>query len=275
MDSICGGFVNIQRGKFSITQFNPKIWNTLRFGIWDGGGDELILTLLEYSKYSDTIFRVIKHDGMTAEALEFFKKDTRPGTVYITPSVHASIASSLPQNFKVLYSAWRPSYLVYSPPPPMVTHSIQKVCFRGQGCVPIREQLFEEFKDHPLVDFKLTKGTWHPEFKNDPNRLTHEEQRKYRGLVSVEGSGHPSNLEWVLGSGCVPVVHCTFLTGLQMDMRPWVHYVPFTDEGVRWIFDNPEKADTIIMNAVQLHKEIKLHVHKQMASLVTNEPHRR
>ena len=268
MDKVCGGFVNIQRGKYSITQFDPTIWNVGTFGIWDGGGDELILTLIEYSKYSDKIFKVFKHDGLDQEALGFFKTQQHPENVmYITPSVHSSI-TSLPPNITVLYSAWRPTYITYTPPLPQVEHSIQKVCFRGQG-FPVRQELCEAFKDHPFVDFKITKGTWHPEFKNDPNRLSPADMRKYRGIVSVEGGcGHPSNLEWVLGSGCVPVVHCKFHTGLQMDMKPWVHYVPLTEEGIRWIFDEPEKVDEIIRNALLLHKNIKYNIHKQMSEIV-------
>lgn len=267
MEKVCAGFVNIYRGKVNITQFNDKIWNTHRFGIWDGGGDELIMTLIYYSMYSDKIFRVIKQDGMTPDGLDIFMKCNHPdNVVYFTPSVHSSL--TLPQNIKLLYSAWRPNYLPWTPSEPDVEHTIQKICFRGQDCVDTRRILHDKFKDHPLVDFKFTKGTWHPEFKNDPNRLTQEEMRKYRGLVSIEGSGHPSNLQWVLGSGCVPVVHCDFHTGLQKDMKPWFHYVPFTDEGVRWIFDNPEKADEIIRNARLLHKDIKYNIHKQMSEIV-------
>lgn len=267
MEAFCGGFVNIHRGAYSITQFNPKTWNTLKFGIWDGGGDELILTIIHYSKYSDKIFRVFKQDGITPEALAIFNTMTHPeNVVYLTPSIHSSL--TLPPNIKVLYSAWKPNYMVYTPPLPKVEHTIMKVCFRGQT-YPLREQLCEAFKDHPFVDFKITKGSWHPEFRNDPNFLPLDDQRKYRGLVSVQGGGgHPSNLEWVLGSGCVPVVHCDFHTGLQMDMKPWVHYVPLTDEGVRWIFDNPEKADVVIQNALRLHKNIKYTIHKQLSDIV-------
>lgn len=262
-----GGFVNIHRGNVSLTQYDPKIWNTLRFGIWDGGGDELILTLIEYSRYSDKIFRVFKHDGVTPEGLKVFMTREHPeNVVYITPSVHSSL--TLPPNIKVLYSAWRQNYLVCNPPEPEVAHEIQKVVFRGQG-YPLREHLCEKFKDDPRVDFKITKGTWHPEFRNDPNRLSPTEMRKYRGIISIQGgAGHPSNLQWVLGSGCVPVLHCDFLTGLQMDMKPWVHYVPLTEEGVRWIFDEPEKADEIIRNARRLHKNIKYNIHKQMSEIV-------
>ena len=190
--------------------------------------------------------------------------------MYVTPSVHSSI-TSLPYNIVVLYSVWKPTYIPYTPTVPPIEHSIQKVCFRGQG-FPVRQRLFETFKSHPFVDFKITKGSWHPEFKKDPNLLTHDQQRKYRGLVSVEGGcGHPSNLEWVLGSGCVPVVHCDFHTGLQMDMKPWVHYVPLTDEGVRWIFENPEKADVVIQNALQLHMKIKYNIHKQLSEIVATK----
>ena len=268
MESFCGGFVNIHRGKYSITQFDPKCWNVGKFGIWDGGGDELILTIIQYSKYSDKVFRVFKHDGLSTEALETFNTLTHPeNTVYLTPSVHSSI-TSLPPNIKVLYSAWRPTYVPYTQTVPPVEHSVQKVCFRGQS-YPVRERLAEAFKDHPFVDFKITKGSWHPEFRNDPNFLPLDEQRKYRGIVSVEGGfGHPSNLEWVLGSGCVPVVHCDYHTGLQMDMKPWVHYVPLTEEGIRWIFDEPEKADAVIQNALRLHMNIKRNIHKQMSEIV-------
>ena len=266
MEKVCGGYVNIHRGKCSITQFDPKVWNTFRFGIWDGGGDELILTLIDYSKYCDTFFRVLKHDGVTPEGLKIFMSQEHPVNVmYITPSVHASL--TLPPNIKVLYSPWKPNYLPYTQTVPPVEHTIQKVCFRGQGS-PLREELCDVFKEHPRVDFKITKGTWHPEFKNDPNRLTPDDMRKYRGLISVQGGvGHPSNLQWVLGSGCVPLVHCNFHTGLQMDMKPWVHYVPLTDEGVRWIFDEPEKADEIIRNALRLHKNIKYNIHKQLSDI--------
>lgn len=131
MESFCGGFVNIHRGAYSITQFNPKIWNNLKFGIWDGGGDELILTIIHYSKYSDKIFRVFKQDGITPEALAIFNTMTHPeNVVYLTPSIHSSL--TLPPNIKVLYSAWKPNYMVYTPPLPKVEHTIMKVCFRGQ-----------------------------------------------------------------------------------------------------------------------------------------------
>lgn len=268
MDKVCGGFVEIHDGKYKIIQFDPTIWNTGSFGIWDNGGDEIILTIIEYSKYnSEKVFRVLKQDSMTPEGLEIFNTYEHPkNVVYITPSIHSSI--QIPDNIKVLYSAWGKNYRVYSPPMPKVEHSIQKICFRGQPCVKIREQLFEEYKNHPLVDFKLTKGTWHPEFKNDKNRLSFDDIRKYRGIISIEGTGHPSNLEQVLGSGCVPVLHCNFLSGLQMDMKPWIHYVPLSVENVRWIFDNPVKADEIIHNAMALHRDIKFNIHKQFSRLV-------
>jgi hypothetical protein len=78
-----GGFVNIHRGKVSLTQYDPKIWNTLRFGIWDGGGDELVTTIIDYSKYSDKIFRIFKHDGITPEGLKIFMTREHPENVYI------------------------------------------------------------------------------------------------------------------------------------------------------------------------------------------------
>lgn len=268
MDTFCGGYVEIQNGKFRIIQYDPTIWNTRTFGIWDNGDDEIILTLMYYSKYnSNKIFRVLKQDSMTCEGIEVFKTLDHPeNVVYITPSIHFSIEP--PENIKVLYSAWGRNYQVYTPPPAKVEHCIQKVCFRGQPCVNIRKELFEAYKDHPLVDFKLTKGTWHPEFKNDPNRLSFDDMRKYRGIISIQGTGHPSNLEQVLGSGCVPVLHCDFLSGLQMDMKPWIHYVPLTEENIRWIFDNPTKVDEIIINALALHRDIKFNIHKQMRELV-------
>lgn len=53
-----------------------------------------------------------------------------------------------------------------------------------------------------------------------------------------------------------------------MDMKPWVHYVPLTEEGIRWIFDEPEKADAVIQNALRLHMNIKRNIHKQMSEIV-------
>jgi hypothetical protein len=204
---------------------------------------------------------------MTPEGLKIFMTREHPeNVVYITPSVHSSL--TLPPNIKVLYSAWRQNYLVCNPPEPEVAQEIQKVVFRGQG-YPLREHLCEKFKDNPRVDFKITKATWHPDFRNDPNRLSPTEMRKYRGIICIQGlMGHAGNLQWILRSGCVPVLHCDFLTGLQMDMKPWVHYVPLTEEGVRWIFDEPEKADEIIRNARRLHKNIKYNIHKQMSEIV-------
>lgn len=267
MEKICAGFVEIHNGTARIIQLDPNAFRNPTFGLWDGGGDQLIVALAESSLRSpETIFRVLKQDGMSSESLDIFNSlPHQSNVVYITPSIMEDL--EVPPNLKVLYSCWNSHYLPEKPSPIPVEHTIQKVCYRGQLSSDIRKEIVEKFKDHPYADFKLTKGTWHPEYHSDPHKLSITEQRAYRGILMLDGTAFPANAEWVLGSGSVPVMHSHYHTGLQMDMKPWVHYVPLSEDNIRWIFENPTDADEIIKNAKKLHGEIRKNVYKQLTLL--------
>jgi len=86
-----------------------------------------------------------------------------------------------------------------------------------------------------------------------------EEQSRYLGIFVVDGGGFASGIEWVMGSGSVPIIYSIYVTGIQKHMIPWYHYVPINEdmrdlkENIDWIFSNPEECKKIIHNALEFY----------------------
>ena len=110
--------------------------------------------------------------------------------------------------------------------------------------------------------------------------MSQSEQSKYKSIMTIDGGGFPGNLEWVVLSGCVPVIYSKYVTGMQKDMVPWTHYVPVSEDlsdletNIEWIFKNDAKCETILKNLLK-YTDTNLSINgimSQLTSTMTPEP---
>lgn len=146
-----------------------------------------------------------------------------------------------------------------------------QVVWRGasSGCEwpSLRLKTIRELHGQPFADVCFVTGGW-PENDNQiPNhlfgdRLTIDEQLQYKYMLSIDGNGAASNIEWIFASGCVPI----FVIGDGVDF--WFRYLlqdgvncilaSPTDivERVQWLVDHDEEAEHLAQNAMEFGRNI-------------------
>jgi hypothetical protein len=265
MEKFCSGMVVIKNGQYQIIQLDPY-FRTRKYGIWDSGNEKILDTMCEYSKEFPTkMYGVLKTDVLTSEQLEQLKNLPYFNQfVFFIPSVHCDC--KLPSSVRVLYSCVEANYL----PRTIITSTpyeskLNQIVWRGQtskhaNYENFRANLCKLVKDDSRFDCKLVNGSWQPPFNPD-YRMSKEKQMKYKGILAVDGSGFATTLEWVLGSGCVPLVCSVFLMGFQFNLVPWKHYVPIAPDmsdlfqNVEWVLTHDEECKEIIKNAIKFYQE--------------------
>lgn len=126
---------------------------------------------------------------------------------------------------------------------------IPKLFFRGDiHNKPARIRFFEQWGDHPLFDLgDTTRSRWHAELVTVPEHF------RYRFILALEGYDMASSLQWIMASGCVPVMPKPTAEGWLMhsQLEAGKHYIEiasdFSDAGekIEYYTAHPEEARRI------------------------------
>jgi hypothetical protein len=94
------------------------------------------------------------------------------------------------------------------------------------------------------------------------DKLTIDEQLQYKYMLSIDGNGAASNIEWIFASGCVPI----FVIGEGVDfwfrnqLRDGVNCILATPmtiaERIRWLVDHDDEAHRIAQNALDFGRRL-------------------
>jgi GT2 family glycosyltransferase len=121
------------------------------------------------------------------------------------------------------------------------------VVWRGQIMNRVRKDFFKYLTEssipgNPLIDFKETRrfDKNNKAINSPENKMSIEDQMKYKYIISVDGQGWPGNIVWVLKSGSVPIIGSNHHIWFFDLLEPWVDYVPFKIEG-SFIMDTKSK----------------------------------
>lgn len=129
---------------------------------------------------------------------------------------------------------------------------IPKLFFRGDIFnKPERIRFFEQWADNDMFDLGDTNRSnpsrWHSEVVSIPEHF------KYKFILALEGYDMASSLQWIMASGCVPVMPRPTVEGWLMHSQlvPGKHYIEiapdFSDAGekIRYYIDHPDEARMI------------------------------
>jgi hypothetical protein len=118
-----------------------------------------------------------------------------------------------------------------------------------------RKIFLEMYNDHPMCNVGGVTTTSPPEHRKE--RMTIQEQLKYKFILSLEGCDVATNLKWVMSSNSVavmpqPMVETWFMEG---SLIPDHHYIEiardFSDveEKLNYYINHPTELNQIIKNA--------------------------
>jgi hypothetical protein len=145
-----------------------------------------------------------------------------------------------------------------------------KVVWRGasSGCEypSLRSKVAQELYGLSYADVKFTLGGWPqndakipPEYFGE--KMTIEQQLQYKYMLSIDGNGAASNIEWIFASGSVPIfvsnpnlnfwfkplledrVNCILVNG---NLR----------EQIEWLLEHDSEAKQIAENALDFGRKI-------------------
>ena len=128
-----------------------------------------------------------------------------------------------------------------------------------ENCMTMRRcRLVYESDQSSLIDAKITNLLG---FVNETirdvqllsERVTLEEQLRYKALIMLEGNDVSSGLKWALYSNSVVLMPPPTMTSYAMEelLEPYVHYVPLdpsldnVEEQMQWIIEHDEEAQKI------------------------------
>lgn len=131
-------------------------------------------------------------------------------------------------------------------------------------------------KYHKNYDVGFYDTTRNPNIplEQNKNRLTTEEQLKYKYLICLEGNDVGTSLKWSLFSNSIVLMAKPVIEGWLMEglLEPYVHYVPLKDdfsdldEIIEWCKNNDDKCKKISSNSTKYmsqflnyEEELKLH----------------
>lgn len=129
---------------------------------------------------------------------------------------------------------------------------IPKLFFRGDIFnKPARVKFFEQWADNGMFDLGDTNrnhpSRWQSEFVSIPEHF------KYKFILALEGYDMASSLQWIMASGCVPVMPKPTVEGWLMHSqlvagRHYIEIAPdFSDVGdvMRYYIGHPDEARMI------------------------------
>lgn len=137
-----------------------------------------------------------------------------------------------------------------------------------------RIRFLEKYSDHPLCDIGQVNTDMNIQFLK--NRLTIEEQLKYKFILCLEGNDVASNLKWVMSSNSIAVMtkpkyESWFMEGTLI---PDYHYILIKDdysdleERLTYYINNTQEALQIIKNAHEYVAQFKNEKQEDLISLL-------
>lgn len=153
---------------------------------------------------------------------------------------------------------------------------IPKLFFRGDIFnKPDRIRFFEQWADSELFDLGDTNRSnpsrWQKDFVTVPDHF------KYQFILALEGYDMASSLQWILASGCIPVMPKPKVEGWLMHSRliPGVHYIEikpdFSDVGekIEYYASHQEEAKKISMESRKFANQFKDKKREKLISILT------
>lgn len=155
---------------------------------------------------------------------------------------------------------------------------IPKLFFRGDIYdKPDRIRFFEQWSDNELFDLGDTNNRfpskWHSRFVTIPEHFS------YQFILALEGYDMASSLQWIMASGCVPVMPRPTVEGWLMHSKliPGVHYIEiksdFSDVGdkIRYYASHQEEAKKIAEESKKFIEQFKDKRREKIISILTVE----
>lgn len=146
-----------------------------------------------------------------------------------------------------------------------------QVVWRGasSGCEwpSLRFKTIQALDGHSFADVKFVTGGWPENDAQIPatlfgDRMSIEEQLQYKYMLSIDGNGSASNIEWIFASGSVPV----FVIGHGVDfwfrslLKDGVNCILASPADVvgriAWLVEHDEEARRIALNAAEFGRTI-------------------
>lgn len=251
------GYVIIKNGVCQNIQFNPRIWHTL----WDGWGSTMFKTIIDKSiENPQKTYAIVKSDCI--HDVDVTPEMTDSDIVFITSCIDGHV---WPKQLHLLYSPLEINYTKTIEP--HRGEKIPRIIWRGaktnsekwEGTDGPRGIIMKLLENDDRCDIGYTRIKGFVTSECAPT-MSIEDQQKYTGILCIDGSGFANILGWALGSGSVPIVYSRYKMGFQYELEPWVHYVPISEDfsdliiNINWVFENPEKCNNIIENALKFYK---------------------
>lgn len=132
-----------------------------------------------------------------------------------------------------------------------------------------RQRVVAALLDSPHADVKFVRGGWPQNDAEIPEahcgaRLTRAEQCQYKYMLSVDGNGAASSIQWVFATGCVPLIvsHPETHFWLKEVLTPGVDYVAIAYDlsdlhsTLDWLVTHDAEAQQIAQNALRVSQTI-------------------
>lgn len=155
---------------------------------------------------------------------------------------------------------------------------IPRLFFRGDIYdKPARISFFEKWADNEMFDLGDTNrrhpSRWKAEFVSVPDHF------RYRFILALEGYDMASSLQWIMASGCVPVMPRPTVEGWLMHSRlvPGKHYIEikpdFSDVGekMEYYIAHPDEAERISSESRKWMDQFKDKKREKLISMLVVE----
>lgn len=146
-----------------------------------------------------------------------------------------------------------------------------QIVWRGasSGCEApsLRLQTLQALDGHSFADVKFVTGGWPENDAQIPaslfgDRMTIDDQLQYKYMLSIDGNGAASNIEWIFASGSVPV----FVIGDGVDfwfrslLKDRVNCILASPANIvqciSWLQEHDEEALQIAINAAEFGRRL-------------------
>jgi hypothetical protein len=175
----------------------------------------------------------------------------------------------------VLMNLGKRRHFIYTNDKIKFEDKINKIVWRGGAYRPHRKVMIQKFYDHSLCDIGQTNkpkedAPW------EKDKMTIDEQLKYKFILSIEGNDVATNLKWIMSSNSL-----AFMTKPKYDswymedtLIPNYHYVLLKDdysdleEKIEYYIENTSEANRIIKNAQEYLNQFKDDEREDLISLL-------
>ena len=150
----------------------------------------------------------------------------------------------------------------------------------GRNAVQQKQRIdfFKKYFDHPLCNLgQINSGTNHDIWLK--NKISINEQLKYKFVLCIEGYDVATNLKWVMSSNSIAVMPKPKFESWLMEGKlvPNLHYILIKDdfsdleERLKYYIENKEEAKKIIYNANKYIKQFQNKKREDLISLLILE----